>query len=189
MTAELKRRLIPVYVIAAVLSLPLLQHAWRLHQIDQNSKAAAVELASPSTKPVQGTPSRILVPEAGIDLPVVPGSQNQSTKIWSVSSKDANYATNTAPANNTEGQTLIYGHNNHKVFGSLLGLKPGAAAYVYTQNGHVFEYKYKASRDLTPNRSDLFHELETGKGLVLMTCDGPKFEYRHVMSFELLRAS
>lgn len=100
----------------------------------------------------------------------------------------ANYADITAPANNRQGRTLIYGHNNHRVFARLLGLKPGAIAYVYTANHHLLEYRYQSSRDLTPDRADLFEQLKQGTGLVLLTCDGPDFSYRHAMSFALVKA-
>lgn len=178
-----------MYILAAVLSVPVLEHAWQLYNANRNEAAASVRLAAKSNASITGTPSRIVVPTATIDLPVVTGSENMRTHIWSVDGTRANYADITAQPNTRSGQTLIYGHNNHKVFARLLGLKKDAVAYVYTGNNHIFEYRLIGTKDLSPDRTDLFQELKQGTGLVLMTCDGPHFEYRHAMFFRLMKAA
>lgn len=187
MFRTLRRRLVPLAVLAAVLAIPLTEHAWQLYTAGQAAQAA--DLRAPARQYISGTPVRIVVPAAAINLAVVPGTQDPKIGVWPVAAKQANYATSTAPVNNRQGQTFIYGHNNHLVFKSLLGLKPNDKALVYTQNGHVFTYLFTGAHDVTPDQSSIFKTMQQGTGLVLMTCDGNRFEYRHLMQFRLVAAS
>jgi LPXTG-site transpeptidase (sortase) family protein len=107
-----------------------------------------------------------------------------------VASGVANYATETALINNFLGQSLIYGHSTHAVFGKLLDIKPGAEVFVYTSNGRLFEYKYSGSQDVSPRQTEIVADmLKSPAGLKLITCDGPYFQYRRLMSFELIKAA
>jgi LPXTG-site transpeptidase (sortase) family protein len=143
-----------------------------------------------STKTISGIPSRIIIPSLSIDLPVVSQKYSESTKSWPVSITEANYASSTAPLNNSRAETLIYGHSTRSIFGPLLNLKPGDVAYVYTNNDHLFKYSYDGSQDVTPYKLSIFQDMANAPaGLKLITCDGPNFEYRRLMSFKLLQAS
>lgn len=187
MFRTLRWRLVPLAVLAAVLAVPLIEHAWRLYSLGR--EVQAISANAPAHHPVSGTPVRIVVPAAAIDLPVVAGVQDTNTHTWTVASKQANYATDTAPANNSQGQTFIYGHNNRDVFKPLLGLKPGDQAQVYTANHHVFTYAFTGAYDVTPDEGSIFQAMKRGTGLVLMTCDGNRFQYRHLMRFRLVSAA
>jgi LPXTG-site transpeptidase (sortase) family protein len=168
----------------------VLQNLWNHRQVSVAAETAQARLDTLKADKVQGIPSRIIVPSIAIDLPIVSQSYNLSTKTWPVSPTNANYANDTAQANNTKGETLIYGHNNRRVFGPLLNMKQGDAVYVYTSNNHVFKYIYQASEDITPTKLSIFDDMaKAGPGLKLITCDGPYFEYRHLMSLKLLQAS
>jgi len=130
-----------------------------------------------------------VVPDAAIDLKIVKGYYSKANKTWSVSPTLANYAVNTAEANNQHSQTLIYGHNNRKVFGPLLKLAPGAEVLVYTDNGHIFRYEFKGANNISPNTNIFQQMAEAGPGLKLITCDGVYFQYRHIMSFDLVQST
>jgi LPXTG-site transpeptidase (sortase) family protein len=145
---------------------------------------------APQPARVEGAPSRILIPSASIDLPVVKGSYAPASNSWSVADDAANYALNTALLNNQKGETLIYGHNTRKVFGSILNMTPGDEVYVYSENNHVFRYHFTGSQNIDPARTDIFKTMTAGPpGLKLITCDGANFEYRHLMSFTLVGSS
>lgn len=189
---SLKVRLIPIYAALALMLVPLGQQIAANWQVQMHAEAAQHQLPAAVTQPqtVSGLPVRIVVPAADIDLPVVKGSYSKPAHAWSVAPTMANYATNTAPVNNKKGQTLIYGHNNSHVFGPLLNLKPRDIAYVYTDNKHIFEYRYTGSADISPDRTDIFKQMSAaGPGLKLITCDGAYFQFRHLMSFELIKNS
>lgn len=189
---KLKWRLLPLIAAIAILAYPLAASLWHQHQASIAAHTAQASLRS-SAKPVkiQGQPNRILIPSLNIDLPVVAQSYSTVTKTWPVAASTANYATETALINNTRGQSLIYGHSSRPVFGPLLDLKPGAIAYVYTNTGHLFKYSYTSSRDVTPTKTKIIPEMAQAltPGLKLITCDGPYFQYRHLMSFKFLQAS
>ena len=177
-------------VIAAglLVSLPVGQQLSKHRAEAQASKTDQKLSAVHQTAKISGIPNRILIPRLGIDLPVVVGSQTNSG--WSVAPSNANWADQTARANNYHGQTLIYGHNNRRVFGSTLSLNPGDTAYVYTVNGHSFKYAFSSSEDISPYAKDVFSRLaSSGPGLVLMTCDGQAFQFRHFMTFSLVKSS
>lgn len=184
---SLKARLAPLLVLAAVLTIPYVQHTWKLHSVAATAHAA--ELRPAVHQEVSGQPVRIVVPSAAIDLPVVHGTQNKTTQVWSVSPSAANYAATTAQPNNQGGQTLIYAHATDNLFGPLLSLRPGAEALVYTANRHVLTYRYRESRDVTPHQTGIFADLKHGTGLVLMTCDGSVSQYRRLLAFNLVQAS
>ena len=186
----LKWRLLPLVLALGVLLAPIAINYWNKHKVTVAAESADQKLETSEPVRISGTPNRILVPGLSIDLPVVSQSYSTVLKTWPVAAGEANYATESAPANNIKGESLIYGHNNRHVFGPLLKLKTGDTVYVYTANGHIFKYSYLGSRDVTPEKTGIIKSLATaGPGLKMLTCDGPNFEFRHLMSFKLLKAS
>jgi LPXTG-site transpeptidase (sortase) family protein len=186
----IKWRLIPLVVAAAILVIPLVDNYWQRHQASSAARSAEVKLQKTGTSQIEGTPNRILIPSLSIDLPVVSQSYSPVTKTWPVAPGVANYATESAVINNTKGETLIYGHNNRAVFGPVLKMQLGDLVYVYTDNGHIFKYSFVSSEDVTPAKTEIFAAMaKAPAGLKLITCNGPNFEYRHLMSFKLLQAS
>ena len=188
---KLRWRLLPLLVAAVILCLPFLEGIWNRHQINQTAQAAQAQLdKNPKPAKISGIPNRIVVPSLAIDLPVVPQAYSTATKTWPVAPSVANYASNTAPANNTKGETLIYGHDNRHVFGPLLTMQTGAVVYVYTTNGHVFKYTYTGYQDINPTQVSIIDQMaKAPAGLKLITCTGAYFQYRHLMSLKLAQAS
>jgi LPXTG-site transpeptidase (sortase) family protein len=187
----LKWRLLPLVAAVLILLTPAAGSYWSRHQIHQSAQAAQAELDQPH-RPVrlQGSPNRILIPSLSIDLPVVTQHYSVATKTWPVSAAEANYAAETALINNTKGQSLIYGHDNHAVFGPLLTMAPGTAVYVYTDNGHLFKYSFVGYKDVSPNQVSIVAGMANQPaGLNLITCTGAYFQYRHLMSLKLVQAT
>lgn len=177
-------------IAAGILLAPMAINYWHRNRISSAAQAADTHFDVAKPVSIEGVPNRILAPRMAIDLPVVPQSYSSATKTWPVAAGMANYATESALANNVKGETLIYGHNNRKVFGPLLNLKPDDTVYVYTANGHIFKYAYIGSQDITPEKTQIIGIMSKAPpGLKIITCDGPNFEYRHLMSFKLLKAS
>lgn len=189
MPESLKWRLVPLGVLAAILSTPLLQHNLKLYELSQTAKVAAVAPSAPAQKVVVGKPARIVVPSAAVDLPVVPQEPDPQTGVWPVSSEAANYAVNSVPANNHNGRTFIYAHATSNLFGPLLDLKAGDTALVYTANHHIFTYRFTYGQDVTPQTTSIFKNIGDAKGLVLMTCDGSYSQYRRLLYFDLVHSS
>lgn len=188
---NLKWRLLPLAVALVIVCVPVAENTLHRHRVSTAAAAAQTQLQSrPAVKPVSGQPNRIIIPSLSIDLVVVKQSYSKALKSWPVAPSTANYAAETPLLNNIKGQTLIYGHNNRSVFGPLLGLGPDAAAYVYSTNGHLFKYEYQGSHDVTPTKTKVIKDMaKAPAGLVLITCDGQYFQYRHLMMFKLVKAS
>ena len=62
-------------------------------------------------------------------------------------------------ANNLEGETYIYGHNNDNVFGALRHVtpSPGSVAYVYTANGHILSYTFVSVTSVAPDAASVLN--------------------------------
>jgi LPXTG-site transpeptidase (sortase) family protein len=142
-------------------------------------------LATRVVPAVSGTPVRIVIPKLSLDLPVDVGSYDPKKGDWTISDTKAYYADVSVPVNDSNGATFIYGHARPAVFGPLLSMQPDTIAYVYTDNGHVFKYAYKSTRQVRPSDMSGFNANGPPR-LVLQTCIGPWDAYRALYSFSLV---
>lgn len=133
---------------------------------------------------IKGTPVRIVIPSLAIDLPVGVGSYNPNDGSWSIDASKPYYADTSVPINDSNGQTLIYGHNQSQVFAALVTIPPGAQAEVYTDNGYAFHYAYSSMTKVIPTDMSVF-KTNGPPTLVLQTCAGPWDAYRALYSFKL----
>lgn len=135
---------------------------------------------------VSGRPVTMWVPSLNIELPIDEGYYNPADSTWTLSGYHAHFAMPTMLANNQEGNTLVYGHNNKHVFGPLKGLQPGAELVVKTDNGHVFYYTFESSETVQPDDLSIF-TYEGPPILTLQTCTGNWHELRTLSKFTLTR--
>jgi sortase (surface protein transpeptidase) len=172
--------------LALLLFLLLVIHPALLLKPPQSSFVAATPAipTQPQTeKPaIAGKPVRITVESLGIDLPVDDGFYNPADNTWSLSGYHAQFAHPTPPANDKIGNTLIYGHNNKYVFGPLKKIQDGDNAKVYTDNGHVFTYKFQDAINLNPNDTSIFN-YDGPPILTIQTCSGNWNEWRRLFRF------
>src|SRR5581483_7669927 len=75
---------------------------------------------------ISGQPAKIVIPSLSINLAIQPGYYYKATNTWTLSDKQAQFATITALANNYSGNTFIYGHRLPNIFANLWQLKPSA---------------------------------------------------------------
>ncbi len=149
----------------------------------------------PAAKParsISGTPTRIVIAAADIDLRVDKGGYNETTGTWTLSPTHAQFATETMPANNAKGMTFIYGHGTDAVFGKI-GKNPpplGTKAKLYTSNGHVFTYVLQEVRDFEPSDTSVFAKATSGAPrLVVQTCTGMFDQWRTMFTFSLEKST
>lgn len=129
-----------------------------------------------------GTPVRITVPRLSLDLPIDQGQYDEANQTWTLSGYHAQFAVASVVANNYQGNTFIYGHNNPSVFGKLKQIVPGDTMRLYTDNGYVFTYTYTASTDHQPDDSSIFQY--SGPPVVtVQTCAGAWNEIRRMYQF------
>ncbi len=186
--------MLPFYAcIGLIFAVPVMQRQALASQADKQAQVAEARLASSREKGrtplLNGKPARIVIPRLGIDLGVVPGAYMASQASWTVSGSQANYALNSAELNNRADKTLIYGHANSKVFSQTINLEQGDTVYAFTDNGHVFEYRYVSKTVVKPSQVEVLDSLNGKPGLVLMSCEGAWYQDRRLMYFDLVRAT
>jgi len=139
---------------------------------------------------VSGKPVRITIPDYAIDLAIDEGNYNPADSSWTLSDTNAQFATFTALANNHTGNTFIYGHATDIVFGKLAAAMPpvGTIALIYTDNNHVFSYRFSDAKTLTPSNTSVFDDTKSGKPtLTIQTCTGIFSEWRTMYRFDFIK--
>jgi LPXTG-site transpeptidase (sortase) family protein len=129
-----------------------------------------------------GKPTRIVLDSVGIDLPVKPGSFDKSSNEWTLGNYASYYASPSVPPNTSNGNTLIYAHNNHTAFYNLKEVQPGAKLTVYTDTGYTFRYTYKQASEVAPNDLSVFSDKGPPR-VTLQTCSGNWNEWRKLFLF------
>ena len=160
------------------------------HQLAKVAALKSLPLKQ-STIPVKitaGIPIRIVVPTQNLDLPVDKGVYDQASNSWTLSGYDAQFAYMTAPANDHEGNTFLYGHNNKYVFGHLRFLKPGDPIIIYTANNLVFYYKFDSAMDVGPDDTSVL-SYQGPPIVTIQTCSGNWNEFRRMYKFTFERVA
>lgn len=132
---------------------------------------------------VSGKPVGLTLKSVDVDIEVIDGTYDVKTGEWSLSDDKAHYALMTPEANNTAGNTFIYGHNKKEVFSSLKNLKVGDEAVVKTDDGKEFYYRLTSSKEVPPSDVSLF-EYRGSPILTIQTCSGTWYEKRMLFTFE-----
>jgi LPXTG-site transpeptidase (sortase) family protein len=135
---------------------------------------------------ITGKPVRLEIPSLKMDLPVIDGAYHPQTGQWDISLNKAHYALPTVQPNNERGNTLLYGHYRPEVFAHLRLVKPGAEAYVTTDNGYKFIYTFREAQTVAPADTSIF--MYEGKPqLTIQTCTGIWMQNRHLHYFDFVR--
>lgn len=130
---------------------------------------------------VSGTPVYVSIPSLNINVPVIKGYE-LANGTWTLTINSAQFATITKPSNNYEGNTFIYAHYRAGLFINLHLIQPGALAYVTTDNGYKFTYKYEMTYALKPTNTQIF-AYSGAPILTLQTCSGAQFQNRQMFQF------
>jgi LPXTG-site transpeptidase (sortase) family protein len=187
-------KLIPLYAVFGVLGfLAVYIRQEQSHQVTVVAQQANQTISEkknevPAETPITGKPARIIAERAGINLPIVNGIYNTKTNEWVVKDGVGNFATVTRQLSNQAGTTLIYGHNNSYTFGRLNSLTNGDEVIVYSQEGHIFKYKFVSAEDVKPDDVSVFQNLDGKPMLKLLTCSGTWFQNRHIITLSLEQA-
>ncbi len=154
-----------------------------------SSSASIVFASAPDEvkkQPISGIPTFISVSSVGINnLVVAEGKYSPTTKQWTLSNDKAHFAEISTPANDTKGNTFIYGHYRPGVFVNLKKLKTDDLAVVKTDNNRSFVYKFRTSVTVQPNDASTFAHKGTSI-LTLQTCTGAFFQNRQLYIFDFV---
>lgn len=155
-------------------------------RVASSSQPISVTKQEMKQETVSGRPIHMKIPSLGTELPIDEGHYNPADATWTLSGYHAHFAMPTMPANNQEGNTLVYGHNNKYVFGPLKELQPGAVVEVTTDNSHLFYYTLASSTTVQPEDVSIF-AYQGPPILTLQTCTGNWHELRTMYTFTLTR--
>ena len=168
------------------------QNRYKLYSADAIAEPLPVTIPVEQPKPIVGVPTRVTLPDIGIDLPAKKGSYNPAAQTWTLDKTHVFINTLTNP----EGQLgelenlpvpLLYGHNNASILAKTRDIKPGHTLTVVTDNGYVLEYRYL--RDIVVAQEESWVlDYQGPEDLMLMTCTGVRYEVRRVMFFDLVES-
>jgi hypothetical protein len=133
-----------------------------------------------------GKPVEIVFPQLGLDLPVDDGNYDIANQTWTLSGYRAQFALPSVVPNDYQGNTLIYGHNNMKVFGKLRDLQPGDTMQLITNNHLTFNYSYRSYRDVQPDDLSVF-KYDGPPTVTVQTCTGSWNEIRRLYEFKFVK--
>ena len=170
--------------MAIPLGLSWLEQERTLAGTSTQSISQAVVPAPPVTAVAQGLPRSISISSLGINVPVLDGYYDARTGAWTLTEESAFYGTPTTPSNSESGNTFIYGHNSHAIFGKLERIAPNANAVVTTDTGYEFTYRFTSSENVKPT-DVMALEYHGVPRLTLQTCSGFWNETRHMFYFTL----
>lgn len=150
---------------------------------------AAAPVKTTAQSRVEGNPVELSIPSLDMVLPIIPGTYNELTRTWTLTTDKVQFASITPPPNNEGGNTFLYGHYRKNVFANLHNITPGDIATIKTENGKTFYYRYVSSRIVDPTDSeDVFNY--SGKPIVtIQTCTGLFYEKRQLFTFDLVRVA
>ncbi len=186
-------RKIRYYGSVSILYVLTLLFAGYLLRPNYFSKPAVVVAYSPppvvakvvAAKPViSGKPVEVVIPSLKIDKLLEEGFYNPDNRTWTLKGDKAYFAMPSSLPNDSNGNTLVYGHYNPKVFYYLKKITPGGIAEIKTDNGHVFTYTFTSAEDLKPNDVSVFSYVGPPR-LTIQTCTGSFFELRKLFHFSL----
>lgn len=126
--------------------------------------------------PTFNLPTRLNIPQAGIDLPVAIGIFDQTVGQWNINDTHAFFA-------HTATTPLFYGHNQPGLFEGLARVKSGDTAALSFQDGTSITLRYDKTRFVSPNDASVLTE-ENPRTIMLLTCSGLFNESRRLVYFK-----
>lgn len=113
-------------------------------------------------------PVEIIIPSVNLDVRIEPGVINDN--IWQISNENAMFMAISSPPG-SGGNTVVYGHNKRRVFGSLPYVGVGQKITLKTASGKIYNYVVDKKYFVEPSRVDLISPTDEAK-LTLYTCWG-----------------
>lgn len=113
-------------------------------------------------------PTRIIIPETTIDLPII-GSTIKDQK-WETTSKGVSYLS-ISPTPGEKGNSIMYGHNWTNLLGPLVNVKPGNEIRIEYADGSVRKFIVQATALVTPDDTSILLPSDEAL-LTIYTCAG-----------------
>ncbi len=130
----------------------------------------------------QLVPERLIIPDLGINLPIV--SVPLQNGSWPVSDNTANFAEGTSLINAQGGNVGLFGHDRAKVLSNLKKIITGNEI-VIVSGEYRAKYQVTETNVVEPKAVDIFNSTPEPT-LTLVTCDGKFSEKRFVVRANLI---
>lgn len=130
-------------------------------------------------------PVSLTIPDADIEISVLPGYYNERSKQWTLTNNNAHFAMMSKMPNGISGNTFIYGHNRSSVFSRLANVTSGSKVYITTESGQTYIYEYRERYSTDPNDQTVLY-FDGPARLTLQTCSGAFFQNRTLYIFDLV---
>ncbi|CAN5201881.1 hypothetical protein BH09PAT2_BH09PAT2_02030 [soil metagenome] len=113
-------------------------------------------------------PSRLVIPSANIDLPLVPSSIKDGE--WETTDQGVSYLKGgTLPGD--RGNSIMYGHNFENLLGPLIRVKTGDDLTVKFSNGEEKTFVVAGIMTVTPDQTHILNDT-SDRRITLYTCTG-----------------
>jgi LPXTG-site transpeptidase (sortase) family protein len=113
-------------------------------------------------------PKRIIIKNLNIDIPVYTASIKNN--IWETSTLGANYLVS-SPIPGERGNSILYAHNWEKLFGNLVGSKPGDIIEIDYANSSKKIFIVTETAIVPPTQSNILMQSKDTR-ITLYTCTG-----------------
>ena len=130
-----------------------------------------------SSKALENTPVRIIIPKSNIDLSIV--SAKVVDGYWELSENTASYGLGSGYPG-TASNTVIFAHARQGLFYNLKDVKTGDSIYVLTKD-RWHRYKVNKVTTVFPNQIEVIQPTKT-ETITLYTCDGFYDEKRLIVT-------
>lgn len=113
-------------------------------------------------------PTRIIIKDVGIDLPIYPAKVENNT--WETTENGVSYLTS-SPLPGEKGNSVIYGHNWANLFGPLVNIQTGKEVDVEFADHSKKKFTVEYTSVVSPDESTILAP-SNDKRITLYTCTG-----------------
>lgn len=141
---------------------------YQYYQRVNPNKLAFEEMPTSNVDTESVKPVRITIPNLQIDIPTITVRLHGAT--WPTTDEGAAYLENTPPPGEN-GNSVIYGHNYHNIFGKLTKIKPGDKIIITMADGSERQFMVRLTQEVNPDQTNILRPSNKPK-LTLYTCSG-----------------
>ncbi len=113
-------------------------------------------------------PSRLIISDVGIDLPVVPSQIKDGQ--WETTNVGVSYLS-TSPLPGDRGNSIMYGHNWTNLLGPLVRVKPGDTFTIEFTNQEKRTFTIAGVMTVSPDQTHILNPTNDRR-ITLYTCTG-----------------
>lgn len=147
-------------------------------------KFANIPTNSFSSKIKSSYPTRIVIPDLKIDLPVFPASVHG--QVWDTTTKGASWLA-LSPIPGERGNSILYGHNWTNLLGNLIFAKPGQKIKIIYNDKSESSFLILSTAIVSPESVSVLNQTKDNR-ITVYTCTGLFDQKRFIVTAILQKA-